>query len=49
VSSVAGVYVGVLVALATDESHLRKLFGVLLVATAAQLAWRSVRAPKTAG
>ena len=34
VSSVAGVYVGVLVALAADESHLRKLFGVLLLATA---------------
>jgi uncharacterized membrane protein YfcA len=46
VSSVAGVYVGVLVALAADESHLRKLFGVLLIATAAQLAWRSAKAPR---
>ena len=47
VSSVAGVYVGVLVALAADESHLRKLFGVLLVATAAQLAWRSAKAARS--
>jgi uncharacterized membrane protein YfcA len=47
ISSVAGVYVGVLVALAADESHLRKLFGVLLLATAAQLAWRSAKAPRT--
>ena len=48
VSSVAGVYVGVLVALAADESHLRKLFGLLLLATAAQLAWRSAKAPRKA-
>jgi uncharacterized membrane protein YfcA len=46
VASVAGVYVGVLVALAADESHLRKLFGLLLLATAVQLAWRSAKAPK---
>jgi uncharacterized membrane protein YfcA len=46
VSSVAGVYVGVLVALAADESHLRKLFGVLLIATAAQLTWRSAKASR---
>ena len=46
VSSVAGVYVGILVALAADESHLRKLFGVLLIAAAAQLAWRSAKTPR---
>ena len=46
ISSVAGVYVGVLVALAADESHLRKLFGLLLLATAAQLAWKSARTSK---
>ena len=48
ISSVAGVYAGVLVALAADESHLRKLFGLLLLATAAQLAWRSAKAPRPA-
>lgn len=46
ISSVAGVYIGVLVALAADESHLRKLFGVLLLATAAQLAWKSAKAKR---
>lgn len=48
VSSVIGVYVGVLVALAADEAHLRRLFGLLLVATAVQLAWKSAKAPRTA-
>ncbi len=46
ISSVAGVYVGVLIAIAANESHLRKLFGVLLLATAAQLAWKSARTPR---
>jgi uncharacterized membrane protein YfcA len=40
VGSIAGVQVGVVVAEALPESILRRLFGVLLLITAAQIAWR---------
>jgi len=43
VASIAGVWAGVALATATDELLLRRLFGVLLLAVAAQLAWRSRR------
>ena len=43
VSSIAGVEVGVLVATSVPEHVLRRLFGVLLLAVAAQLAWRALR------
>ena len=42
-SSIAGVAVGVQVATALPEDTLRRLFAVLLLAVAAQLAWRSRR------
>jgi uncharacterized membrane protein YfcA len=42
-ASIAGVQVGVVVAEALPEHVLRKLFGVLLLVTAAQLAWRTWR------
>jgi uncharacterized protein len=38
--AVAGVQVGVVVAQALPEDVLRRLFGVLMIVTAAQLAWR---------
>ena len=41
VTSVAGVEAGVRIALALPEHALRRLFGVLLLAVAAQLAYRS--------
>jgi len=41
VSSVAGVEVGVRIAVALPEHTLRRLFGVLLLAVAAQLAYRA--------
>ena len=41
--SVAGVQAGVLIAEALPEDVLRKLFGVLLLVTAAQLVWRTRR------
>ena len=41
VSSVVGVQVGVLIATSLPEHVLRRLFGVLVLAVAAQLAWRS--------
>lgn len=40
-ASVAGVQVGVLVAEALPEAALRRLFGVLLLVVAAQIAWRT--------
>jgi uncharacterized protein len=43
VASFAGVEAGVQVATRLDEGHLRRLFGVLLLAVAAQLAWRCLR------
>jgi len=41
ISSIAGVQVGVLVATSLPEDVLRRLFGLLLLAVAAQLAWRA--------
>ena len=41
--SIGGVQLGVLVAESLPESTLRRLFGVLLLVTAAQLAWRTRR------
>ena len=40
-ASVAGVAVGVQIATALPENTLRRLFAVLLIGVAAQLAWRS--------
>lgn len=42
-ASVAGVQGGVLIAEALPEHALRRLFGVLLILTAAQIAWRTGR------
>ena len=39
-ASIAGVAIGVQIATALPEAVLRRLFGVLLIAVAAQLAWR---------
>jgi uncharacterized protein len=41
--AVAGVQVGVLVAHALPEDVLRRLFGLLMIAVAAQFAWRARR------
>ncbi len=43
VASIVGVEIGVQVATSVPEHVLRRLFGVLLLAVAAQLAWRAVR------
>jgi uncharacterized membrane protein YfcA len=43
VASIAGVEVGVLVAEALPEGVLRRLFGLLLIATAGQIVWRAWR------
>ena len=43
-SSIAGAAVGVQIATALPEDVLRRLFAVLLLGVAAQLAWRSWRA-----
>jgi uncharacterized membrane protein YfcA len=42
-ASIAGVQVGVVVAESLPEAALRRLFGVLLVVVAAQIAWRAWR------
>ena len=42
VASVVGVEAGVQIATSLPEHVLRRLFGVLLIAVAAQLAWRAV-------
>jgi uncharacterized membrane protein YfcA len=42
-SAVAGVEGGVLLAEAISEGALRRLFGVLMLLVAAQVAWRAVR------
>ncbi len=42
-ASIVGVETGVQVATSLPEHVLRRLFGVLLLAVAAQLAWRAVR------
>jgi hypothetical protein len=43
VAAIVGVQVGVLVAESLPDSTLRRLFGVLLLLTAAQVAWRARR------
>jgi uncharacterized protein len=45
-ASVAGVELGVVIATSLPELLLRRLFGVLLVAMAAQIAWRAIRKPR---
>ena len=47
VASIAGVQVGVLVAESLPESVLRRLFGVLLLAVATQIVWRTRRRSAT--
>ena len=42
-AAVAGVQAGVVVAEALPEHALRRLFGVLMIAVAAQIAWRARR------
>jgi uncharacterized protein len=44
VASIVGVEVGVQIATSLPESLLRRLFGVLLIAVAGQLAWQVLRA-----
>ena len=46
VASIAGVEAGVHLATSLPEDVLRRLFGVLLLGVAAQLAWRALRAPR---
>ena len=46
VASIAGVEIGVQVATSLPEDILRRLFGVLLLTVAAQLAWRARRRPR---
>jgi uncharacterized membrane protein YfcA len=43
VASIVGVELGVRIATRLDESLLRRLFGILLLAVAAQLAYRALR------
>lgn len=47
VASIVGVEAGVLAATSLPEHDLQKLFGVLLIAVAAQLAWRALRETRT--
>ncbi len=47
-AAVAGVEGGVQIAEALPEHVLRRLFGVLVLAVAAQLAWRALRRPSYA-
>ena len=47
VVSIAGVQVGVLVAESLPQAILRRLFGVLLLVIAAQIAWRTSRRSAT--
>jgi uncharacterized membrane protein YfcA len=46
IASIVGVELGVLIATSLPEHVLRRLFGVLLVLVAAQLAWRATRSPR---
>lgn len=46
VASIAGVEAGVQIATRLPEDTLRRLFGVLLLAVAAQLAWQARRRPR---
>jgi uncharacterized protein len=48
VAAVAGVEGGVQIAEALPEHVLRRLFGVLMLAVAAQIAWRALRRPSYA-
>lgn len=43
VSSIAGVEIGVQIATGLPEHALRRLFGLLLIGVAAQLAWQTLR------
>lgn len=43
VTSIVGVEIGVRIATSVPESDLRRLFGLLLIAVAVQLAWRARR------
>jgi hypothetical protein len=43
IASIAGIQIGVLVAVSLPESALRRLFGLLLIATAAQIVWQARR------
>ncbi|MGB2874556.1 MAG: sulfite exporter TauE/SafE family protein [Gaiellaceae bacterium] len=45
ISAVAGVEAGVQIATALPEHALRRLFGVLMLVVAAQVAWRALRPP----
>jgi hypothetical protein len=45
IAAVAGVEAGVQIAEALPEDALRRLFGVLMLAAAGQLAWRALRRP----
>jgi uncharacterized membrane protein YfcA len=47
-AAIAGVEGGVQIAEALPEHILRRLFGVLMLAVAAQLAWRALRRPSYA-
>ena len=47
-SAVAGVEAGVQIAEALPEHVLRRLFGVLMLLVAAQIAWRALRRPSYA-
>ena len=47
-AAVAGVEAGVQIAEALPEHVLRRLFGVLMLAVAAQIAWRALRRPSYA-
>ena len=49
VASIAGAEVGIQVATRVDETHLRRLFGVLLLAVAAQLVVQAVRTGRYPG
>jgi uncharacterized membrane protein YfcA len=46
IASIVGVELGVLIATSLPEHVLRRLFGVLLVLVAAQLAWRAARSAR---
>ena len=43
IASIGGVLAGGAIAVALPEAHLRRLFAVLILAVAAQLAWRAYR------
>ena len=46
VAAIAGVEAGVRLAYAFPEDQLRRLFAVLMLAVAAQIAWRALRPPR---